>query len=201
MTGRRYVDLIGKRFGRWTVTAIHAERYRSDGHHCLVLWLCRCDCGTERVVIGSHLRRGKSTNCGCVRREKGCYTTHGQCRGGKRCRAYRIWNGILQRCLNPNNTSYANYGGRGITVCEEWLSFENFFADMGDPPDGLSIDRIDNDGPYAPWNCRWATRAVQRANQRPPKRKRRRASVAEIRAYADSLARAASASGGVRGAP
>jgi hypothetical protein len=73
---------------------------------------------------------------------------------------------MLTRCFNPNNSSYDDYGGRGITVCEEWLSFENFYADMGDPPPGLSLDRIDNDGPYAPWNCRWADRITQNSNQR-----------------------------------
>lgn len=99
---------------------------------------------------------------------------------------------MLQRCFNPHHDKYPYYGGRGITVCEDWLSFENFLADMLDPPDGLSIDRIDNDGNYERGNCRWATLSAQAANRRPRKQKRRRASIAEICAYAASLTRAIS---------
>jgi hypothetical protein len=104
---------------------------------------------------------------------------------------------MLQRCLNPNNAAYRFYGGRGIRVCKRWLIFENFYADMGDPPPGKSINRIDNDGNYEPGNCEWATPSMQAANRRPPKRKRR-ANVAEINAYAASLAHAA---GSARAAP
>ena len=111
---------------------------------------------------------------------------------------------MKQRCLNPNNKDYPNYGGREqpITIYDDYRDdFQAFYADVLDPPDGLSLDRTDNNRGYKPNNMRWADAVTQRANQRPRKRKGRRANVAEIRAYADSLARAASASGGVRRAP
>jgi hypothetical protein len=107
---------------------------------------------------------------------------------------------MLRRCRDQNNPYY---GGREppVPVCERWHSFENFYADMGDPPDGLSIHRVDGSRGYSPSNCEWATPAEQAANRRPPKRKRRRATIAEINVYRDALARAASASGGNIGAP
>jgi hypothetical protein len=111
---------------------------------------------------------------------------------------------MLRRCFNPSTKDYCNYGGRDdvpITVCERWLTFENFYADMGDPPPSLWIERKNNNGNYEPGNCKWATPAEQMHNRRPPKRKPRRAKLDDIRAYAASLARAASASSGVRGAP
>jgi hypothetical protein len=98
---------------------------------------------------------------------------------------------MLRRCRNPNSAAYSWYGERGIAVCVPWQIFENFYADMGDPPLGLSLDRIDNDGNYEPANCRWATPVEQTRNRRPRKQKRRRSSLAELHAYAASLARAA----------
>jgi len=89
-------------------------------------------------------------------------------------RAYHCWAQMKQRCLNPRNASYPDYGGRGIGIYEDWLSFENFFADMLDPPDGLSINRVDNDRGYEPGNCQWATPTEQVANRRPSRRSRRR---------------------------
>ena len=92
--------------------------------------------------------------------------THGHCRGGKQTSIYTRWHAIKQRCLNPNNPSYVHYGGRDITLCHRWFEFENFYADVGDPPPGLTIDRINVNDDYGPWNWRWATPSMQMYNQR-----------------------------------
>jgi hypothetical protein len=165
------IDLTGKCFGHWTVLALHPQRYVApDGRTVFAQWLCRCACGTERVVLGGSLRRGASKSCG----GSGCGVhwglKHGHCRNGHSTRIYEIWAAMMQRCYNPNHPVYSHYGGRGITVCERWHSFVNFLIDMGEPPPDRSIDRINNDGDYEPNNCRWATRSEQRRNQRPRKK-------------------------------
>jgi hypothetical protein len=184
----RLIDLTGERFGRLVVLALCSERSRWRK----AIWLCRCDCGAECIVVGKELRSGRSRSCGCFRREvsRKRMTTHGH----SRTRVYRCWCAMLQRCFYPNGQAYSRYGGRGITVCERWRNFVNFLADMGEPPRGKSLDRIDNDKGYSPENCRWATHAQQNLNRRPAKRKRRRSTLAEIQAYGAALARAASAS-------
>lgn len=118
------------------------------------LWKCVCDCGTETITSGSSIRRSKS--CGCKSRKT---ETHGMTNS----RAFRIWTSMRRRCKDKENP---NYGGRGIHVCERWGKFENFYSDMGDPPDNYSIDRINNDGIYEPENCRWASAKEQNGNQR-----------------------------------
>jgi len=173
---RKFVDITGKRFGRWTVLALHSKRYRSGHNHCLALWLCRCRCGTQRVVIGTNLRTGASRSCGCLRREKFHNKKHGHAHVGKRSRVYGIWANMLQRCNNPNSTSYDYYGGAGVYVVDDWHDFVNWYADTcseGEPTPDLSLDRIDPYGPYAPWNFRWADRGVQAANKRRHHRKKR----------------------------
>lgn len=152
------LDLTGQKFGRLIVTS-------SAGSNGRPLWNCRCDCGNTRVVMAGNLRGGISTSCGCftIERIKEVNTTHGM----SGTKEWMIWCQMRQRCLNPNHSRYAEWGGRGITVCDRWLKFENFIADMGlRPPDKTSIDRIDNDGNYEPNNCRWATAKEQRLNQR-----------------------------------
>jgi len=150
------IDLLGKIFGRLEVL-----RREGTGNSGNILWRCRCDCGKEIVTTGNHLRTNHTTSCGCYSRD--IHTTHGMTGSMERS----IWNSMIQRCTNPNNSRFESYGGRGIKVCERWLnSFSNFYEDMGDKPKGLSLDREDNDGPYCKNNCRWATREEQNNNKR-----------------------------------
>jgi hypothetical protein len=199
----RLIDLTGQRFGRLTVIGVYPERkrYGRGGRSVAVLWDTVCVCGEQRVVFGSNLRQGFSRSCGCLIRDTTTKrsTKHGHARRGKVSRAYTCWISMKQRCFNPNCRSYPNYGGREdapITVCEYYCDFVNWHGDMGDPPDGLSQDRINNDGNYEPGNLRWTTASVQARNQRPRKRKARRAKLEDIRAFVDALARA-----GMRVAP
>jgi hypothetical protein len=192
--GRALIDLVGRRFGRLLVVAIHPERksYGRQRRAVAVSWLCRCDCGAERVVFGSNLRQGFSRSCGCFNREQTIKrsTKHGYARRGQVASIYSRWSSMKQRCFNSNNKSYPDYGGRGISTCEPWREFFiGFHADVGDPPPGKSLDRKNVNGNYEKENVRWATSSQQQRNKR---KKRRRADVADIQAFA---ARMASASG------
>lgn len=155
----RLVDLTGKRFNKLLVL-----RRGTKTPAGVIRWVCLCDCGRTKEISGQNLRTGLAYACGC----KMAQVTHGKSRTPE----FMAWSGMLQRCSNPNAKSYPNYGGRGIQVCDRWNpakggSFENFLEDMGTrPSEDLSIDRIDNSGPYSSGNCRWTDRKTQLRNTR-----------------------------------
>jgi hypothetical protein len=145
------------RYGRLEIIGTADKR---NGH---IHMLCRCDCGTEKAISLYSLKKGATQSCGCYRKEKG----PGNKRHGLHAsRTYKAWLSMRQRCLNSNNPTFKNYGGRGITIDPSWNSFDQFLADMGEVPDGMSIERKDNDKGYGPDNCVWADRTTQSRNTR-----------------------------------
>ncbi|MES2367334.1 MAG: hypothetical protein V4563_15770 [Pseudomonadota bacterium] len=161
-------SLVAQQFNRLTVRAFagakiyyHPTRQRHISYH----WLCDCVCGASIIVTTANLQSGHAQSCGCLQKES--RIKHGY--GGRKNRhsLYHVWDAMVQRCTNPNNKGYANYGGRGITVCSKWLRFEGFVDDMGhlwNP--GLLIERVGNDGNYCKENCVFADRDTQNGNKR-----------------------------------
>lgn len=150
------INLVGKKFGRLTVI----KRMDSDkwGHH---RWLCKCNCGKEKTILGYNLSSDCTQSCGCLHNE-GNNATHGH----TQTKTYHSWIDMIQRCANPNNTAYHNYGGRGIKVCKRWMKFIHYLEDMSEAPEGYQIDRINNDGNYCKSNCRWVTSKTNNRNRR-----------------------------------
>lgn len=150
-----FVDLVGKRFERLTVIGCHDKNKWGNYR-----WKCLCDCGKIIIVRSGDLKSRNTKSCGCFQSER--VTTHGYCYS----KTYHIWQSMKDRCLNQNNHGYKDYGGRGISVCNRWLKFENFLKDVGEIPNGFELDRINNNGNYSPKNCKLSTRKEQTRNTR-----------------------------------
>lgn len=153
-------DLTGRIFGK-----LRVDGFCGANRHLSRVWRCVCDCGNIREVTTNRLMMGTTVSCGCHKNAvfMAMITTHGKCQSP----AYRVWEGMISRCFNKNNKRFKDYGGRGVTVCERWMSFSSFLEDVGERPCGKTLDRWpDMDGNYEPGNTRWATPIQQQRNMR-----------------------------------
>ena len=160
------LSLYDQRFGK-----LVAIEPRGSNKNKQILWLCLCDCGNEVIVEGRALKAGQTKSCGCLALEQAKKMglnnkTHGHSKNGKKSKVYMAWEAMIQRCTNHKHKYYNIYGGRGITVCDRWLKFENFLEDMGECPPGLTLERRNNNKGYSPSNCYWATWKQQQRNRR-----------------------------------
>src|ERR1700730_12427648 len=161
-------SLVGKRFGRWTVITLDGKSKRGQRK-----WLCRCDCGEQRVVFGDSLTQGSTKSCGCLHREVSARqiversTKHGHCKRAQVTGTYVSWISMISRCTNPNNVEgFAKYGAKGVGVCPEWRgSFEAFLESMGDRPTRTTLGRVLDMGNYETENCFWMTPVEQGLNR------------------------------------
>lgn len=160
--GNNSISMIGMTFNRLKVLSGGGKSKKGE-----LLWKCTCSCGNQITICGSDIRSGHTKSCGCIRKERNNGTKHNRCYTPE----YLAWRNMKSRCYNPKGTSYKDYGGRGIEVCNSWLkSFDVFFSDMGTKPSKAhSLDRIDNEGNYCKANCRWASTEQQSNNKRTTK--------------------------------
>ena len=183
---------VGERIGKLVVierAANKIEVARSGKKSVRACWLCKCDCGNEIVASGHNLSKALSNpnstagtrSCGCLMGKGGL--KHGQ----STTNSYGAWNNMIQRCTNPNQTAYASYGGRGIKVCDEWLTFEGFIKDMGMRHKKMTLERINNELGYSKDNCKWATRKEQANNRRTNVKLEYNGSVMTISQWADKV--------------
>jgi hypothetical protein len=160
-----FESLVGIKFNRLLVKSLverkHGENYRRK-------WLCICDCGNEKIVDTTSLKNGHIKSCGCLNKERviEVHTKHGK----HKTTEYKAWGSMIQRCTNKKNAFYNDYGGRGISICDSWFNFANFYKDIGDrPSNNHSLDRIDTNLGYFKENCKWSTREEQQRNKRNTK--------------------------------
>jgi len=160
-----FINIAGQKFGRLTALERVENAKNRDAR-----WLCQCDCGNTKVVRGHYLTNGTTKSCGCYQRECAktlhlhfhrTTMTHGHSAGYTKTPEYSTWNAMIQRCTNPNHRNYPRYGGAGVTVCERWMTFTNFLADMGERPPNTTLGRFGDVGSYCKENCAWQTQAEQ----------------------------------------